>query len=68
MDGEAKLTGDALVFLRRWKDSHQYEQDFHPLPLSLPSLTQLPIRDGHDDEAGADPPSASRSRSRIPIR
>ncbi|NBC47089.1 MAG: BREX-1 system phosphatase PglZ type A [Gammaproteobacteria bacterium] len=30
-DGEVKLAGDALVFLRRWKDSRQYEQGFQTL-------------------------------------
>ena len=27
-DGQVKLTGDALVFLKRWKDSRQFERDF----------------------------------------
>jgi uncharacterized protein (TIGR02687 family) len=31
MDGQVKLTGDALVFLRRWKDSRQYESSFEVL-------------------------------------
>lgn len=30
-DGEAKLTGDALVFLKRWKDSRQFEGGFETL-------------------------------------
>lgn len=30
-DGEIKLTGDALVFLRRWKDSRQHETAFEQL-------------------------------------
>jgi uncharacterized protein (TIGR02687 family) len=30
-DGEIKLTGDALVFLRRWKDSRQHEESFELL-------------------------------------
>lgn len=30
-DGEVKLTGDALVFLRRWKDSRQHEAAFELL-------------------------------------
>lgn len=30
-DGEVKLTGDALVFLKRWKDSRQFEQGFEIL-------------------------------------
>lgn len=30
-DGEIKLTGDALVFLRRWKDSRQHEASFEQL-------------------------------------
>jgi uncharacterized protein (TIGR02687 family) len=30
-DGEVKLTGDALVFLKRWKDSRQFEQGFETL-------------------------------------
>ena len=30
-DGEVKLTSDALVFLRRWKDSRQFEHDFATL-------------------------------------
>lgn len=30
-DGEVKLTGDALVFLKRWKDSRQFEQGFEAL-------------------------------------
>lgn len=31
MDGEIKLTGDALVFLKRWKDSRQFESSFETL-------------------------------------
>ena len=30
-DGQAKLTGDALVFLRRWKDSRRFEGGFEAL-------------------------------------
>ncbi|MCG5516256.1 MULTISPECIES: BREX-1 system phosphatase PglZ type A [unclassified Ectothiorhodospira] len=30
-DGEVKLTGDALVFLKRWKDSRQFEKGFETL-------------------------------------
>ncbi|MAT50436.1 MAG: TIGR02687 family protein [Porticoccaceae bacterium] len=30
-DGEVKLTGDALVFLKRWKDSRKYEKGFEAL-------------------------------------
>lgn len=30
-DGKVKLTGDALVFLKRWKDSRRYEQSFEKL-------------------------------------
>jgi len=30
-DGEVKLTGDTLVFLKRWKDSRQFEQGFETL-------------------------------------
>ena len=30
-DGDVKLTGDALVFLKRWKDSRQFEQGFETL-------------------------------------
>lgn len=30
-DGEVKLTGDALVFLKRWKDSRQFEGGFEIL-------------------------------------
>jgi len=30
-DGQFKLTGDALVFLKRWKDSRQYEEGFETL-------------------------------------
>ncbi|HMQ96602.1 MAG TPA: BREX-1 system phosphatase PglZ type A [Candidatus Nanoperiomorbaceae bacterium] len=30
-DGQVKLTGDALVFLKRWKDSRQYEGGFETL-------------------------------------
>lgn len=30
-DGEVKLTGDALVFFKRWKDSRQFEQGFETL-------------------------------------
>lgn len=30
-DGEIKLTGDALVFLKRWKDSRQFESSFEAL-------------------------------------
>lgn len=30
-DGEVRLTGDALVFLKRWKDSRQFEQSFETL-------------------------------------
>ena len=30
-DGHVKLTGDALVFLKRWKDSRQFEGSFETL-------------------------------------
>lgn len=30
-DGQVKLTGDALVFLKRWKDSRQFEDGFETL-------------------------------------
>ena len=30
-DGQVKLTGDALVFLKRWKDSRQFEGGFEKL-------------------------------------
>jgi uncharacterized protein (TIGR02687 family) len=30
-DGPVKLTGDALVFLKRWKDSRQFESSFETL-------------------------------------
>jgi uncharacterized protein (TIGR02687 family) len=30
-DGPVNLTGDALVFLKRWKDSRQFEQSFEAL-------------------------------------
>lgn len=30
-DGQVKLTGDALVFLKRWKDSRQFENSFEVL-------------------------------------
>jgi uncharacterized protein (TIGR02687 family) len=30
-DGQVKLTGDALVFLKRWKDSRQFENGFEKL-------------------------------------
>lgn len=30
-DGQVKLTGDALVFLKRWKDSRQFESSFEIL-------------------------------------
>jgi uncharacterized protein (TIGR02687 family) len=30
-DGQVKLTGDALVFLKRWKDSRQFESGFETL-------------------------------------
>jgi uncharacterized protein (TIGR02687 family) len=30
-DGEVRLTGDALVFLKRWKDSRQFETSFETL-------------------------------------
>jgi uncharacterized protein (TIGR02687 family) len=30
-DGEVKLTADALVFLKRWKDSRQFEESFQAL-------------------------------------
>jgi len=30
-DGQVKLTADALVFLKRWKDSRQYESAFESL-------------------------------------
>jgi hypothetical protein len=29
--GQVKLTGDALVFLKRWKDSRQFEGGFETL-------------------------------------
>ena len=31
LDGEIRLTGDALVFLKRWKDSRQFEACFETL-------------------------------------
>ena len=31
LDGEVRLTGDALVFLKRWKDSRQFEACFETL-------------------------------------
>jgi len=31
VEGEVRLTGDALVFLKRWKDSRQYEDTFEML-------------------------------------
>jgi uncharacterized protein (TIGR02687 family) len=31
MDGQVRLTGDALVFLKRWKDSRQHEASFEAL-------------------------------------
>ena len=30
-DGQVKLTGDALVFLKRWKDSRQFEEGYEIL-------------------------------------
>lgn len=30
-DGQVKLTGDALVYLKRWKDSRQFESSFEAL-------------------------------------
>ena len=30
-DGQVRLTGDALVFLKRWKDSRQFEASFEKL-------------------------------------
>jgi uncharacterized protein (TIGR02687 family) len=30
-DGQPKLNGDALVFLKRWKDSRQFEESFEAL-------------------------------------
>lgn len=30
-DGQVRLTGDALVFLKRWKDSRQFEASFETL-------------------------------------
>jgi len=30
-DGDVKMTGDALVFLKRWKDSRQFETGFEAL-------------------------------------
>jgi uncharacterized protein (TIGR02687 family) len=30
-DGQVKLTGDAMVFLKRWKDSRQFEGSFETL-------------------------------------
>lgn len=31
VEGEGTLTGDALIFLNRWKDSRQFEQSFESL-------------------------------------
>ena len=31
LEGEIRLTGDALVFLKRWKDSRQFETSFETL-------------------------------------
>ena len=31
LDGEVRLNGDALVFLKRWKDSRQFEACFETL-------------------------------------
>jgi len=40
-DGEVKLTGDALVFLKRWKDSRQYEWSFETLSNQCADLLNI---------------------------
>lgn len=48
-DGEVKLTGDALVFLKRWKDSRQFEVSFETLSTDCANVLgieqELPKRD-----------------------
>lgn len=43
-DGQVKLSNDALVFLKRWKDSRQYQDSFEML--SDKFSDDLDIRDG----------------------
>lgn len=40
-DGEIKLTGDALVFLKRWKDSRQFEQSFEMLSAECADILNI---------------------------
>jgi len=40
-DGTVKLTGDALVFLKRWKDSRQYESTFEKLSNECAELLNI---------------------------
>ncbi|KPA09215.1 alkaline phosphatase [Candidatus Magnetomorum sp. HK-1] len=40
-DGTVKLTGDALVFLKRWKDSRQYESTFENLSNKCAELLNI---------------------------
>ncbi len=40
-DGAAKLRGDALVFLKRWKDSRQYEASFEALSSDCAELLAI---------------------------
>jgi len=40
-DGTVKLNSDALVFLKRWKDSRQYEASFETLSTEYADLLQI---------------------------
>lgn len=51
-DGDIRLTGEALVFLKRWKDSRQFESAFETLSAQCADLLrmeqELAQRDFHD--------------------
>ncbi len=40
-DGEVRLTGDALVFLKRWKDSRQFETSFEALSKACAGILNI---------------------------
>ena len=48
-DGEVKLTGDALVFLKRWKDSRQFEQGFEALSAKCAEVLGIELDLGKRD-------------------
>lgn len=51
-DGVARLRGDALVFLKRWKDSRQYEASFESLSTECAELLDIEHDLGQRDFRG----------------